>query len=180
MVSPCLSKSGEAVGLILLFFVCDVLPVQKFQTPACHLSGAISIRIKFDRRWHREWRYSPGLTRGLLPIRRRLAPAAGASPTGPQRDAPWDPRGKGKAASDPLSAKLREKFIEIWQKNDKTHQKSAKKSKTMKIHYFCEARISNDDPSANEKRVEKDTKVRRKTAKHRNDKSISTKTLEKD
>ena len=31
-----------------------------------------------------------------------------------------------------------------------------------------------DDPSANEKRVENDTKERRKTAKHQNEKSIST------
>ena len=99
----------------------NVLPVQKEPTPACHqgrsagpkartikwieargeAARAISIRKKWDRRWHREWRYSPGLSRGLLPIQRRLAPAAGGSPTGPQGGAPWDPKGKDRAASDP-------------------------------------------------------------------------------
>ena len=62
---------------------------------------AVSIRKNLDRRSHREWRYSPGLSRGLLPIQRRLAPAAGGSPTGPQGGAPWDPKGKDRAASDP-------------------------------------------------------------------------------
>ena len=69
---------------------------------------------KFGRRWHREWRYSPGPKRGLLPTGRRLAPAAGAPPTGPHRGAARSPWGPRKAATNRTSKEKNESVLQIF------------------------------------------------------------------
>ena len=51
---------------------------QSVARPDGYRSTTVRCRVMFVRRWQREWRYSPGPTRGLLPMRRRQAPVAGA------------------------------------------------------------------------------------------------------
>ena len=71
--APPVEKCAHACGDRCLETGC-----QSVARPDGYRSKTVSCRVMFVRRWQREWRYSPGPTRGLLPKRRRQAPVAGA------------------------------------------------------------------------------------------------------
>ena len=72
--APPVKKCAHACGNL-----CLETGYQRVARPDGYRSKTVSCRVMVVRSWQREWRYSPGPTRGLLPVRRRLAPTAGSS-----------------------------------------------------------------------------------------------------